>query len=112
MIGKEVVEESPVTLAKVLEILRKRKKKGELGFGQRMAYDYAQKFASLSVKKAEKLVDDLIDTEKVMEHQAAVLANLMPETRSDVRLIFAKERTSLTDEDIDEILEIIDGYRE
>ena len=47
MIGKEVVNNRPVCLAEVLEILEKRSKEEELKYEQRLDFDYAQKFCKL-----------------------------------------------------------------
>lgn len=111
MIGKEIKGEKPVPLAKVLEILEKQKKQGDLEYGQRLTYDYAQKFAELNVKKVEELIGELLKLEKIREHQAVMLVDLMPKTKEDVELIFAKERTRLEEEDIKKILELINKYR-
>ncbi len=111
MIGKEVTGEKPVPLAKVLEILEKQKKRGELEYGQRLTYDYTQKLAKLDVKKAEELISELLKLEKIREHQAVALVDLMPERKEDVELIFAKERTRLEEEDIKKILELINKFR-
>ena len=111
MIGKGVKEEKPVTLAEVYKILKARKKEGELEYGQRLAYDYSQKFASLPPKKATELIKELLEIEKVREHQAVYIADLMPETADEIQLIFAKERTSLGDDDVSKILEIVGKYR-
>jgi len=111
MIGKEVTDEKPVPLAKVFEILEKEKKRGELEYKQRLTYDYAQKFSELDVKKAEGLIGELLKLEKLREHQAVTLVDLMPEKKEDVELIFAKERTRLEEEDIKKILELINKYR-
>lgn len=111
MIGEELIEEKPITLSEALEILEKRKEKGELEFGQRVAYDYTQKFTKLSPDKSCELVDNLLKIEKVRDYQAVTLANLMPETKDGVRLVFAKERTSLTEDLIEQILSIINEYR-
>ena len=112
LIGKGVSNERPMTLAEVLEILEKQKKRGELEYGQRLTYDYAQKFAKLDVKKARELMEELLKLGNIREHQAVVLVDLMPETEEDVQLIFAKERTRLGEEDIKKLLELIDKYRE
>lgn len=112
MIGKEVTDEKSVALAKVLEILKKQKKRGELEYKQRLTYDYAQKFAELNIKKAGELIGELLKLEKIRTHQAIALVDLMPERKEDVELIFAKERTKLEEEDIKKILELIDKYRE
>lgn len=111
MIGKEVTDEKPVPLAKVLEILEKQKKRGELEYKQRLTYDYSQKFAELNIKDAEELIGELLKLEKIREHQAVALVDLMPETKEDVELIFAKERTRLEEEDIKKVLELINKYR-
>ncbi len=111
MIGKGVKKEKPVTLAEAYDILKKRKEEGELEYSQRLTYDYTQKFVSLTPKKARELIKELLEIEKVREHQAVFLADLMPETEEDVQLIFAKERTSLSDDDVKKILEIVGKYR-
>lgn len=112
MIGKGVSKERPVTLAEVLEILERQKKRGDLEYGQRLTYDYAQKFAKLDAKKARQLMEELLKLGNIHEHQAVALVDLMPETEEDIQLIFAKERTRLGKEDIKKLLELIDKYRE
>lgn len=111
MIGKRVTGEKSVPLAKVLEILKEQKKRGELEYGQRLTYDYAEKFVKLDVKKVEELMNELLKTGKIREHQAVALVDLMPETKDDIKLIFSKERTSLEEDDIKKILELINKYR-
>lgn len=112
LIGKGVSKERPVTLAEVLEILERQKKRGDLEYGQRLTYDYAQKFAKLDAKKARQLMEELLKLGNIHEHQAVALVDLMPETEEDIQLIFAKERTRLGKEDIKKLLELIDKYRE
>lgn len=112
MIGKRMVKERPVPMAEVLKILEKEKKEGELEYGQRLTYDYAQKFAKLDPKQAEELKAELLKIEKIREHQAVALVDLMPETKEDVELIFSKERTRLEEDEIKNILELINKYRE
>ena len=75
MIGKEVTDEKSVALAKVLEILKKQKKRGELEYKQRLTYDYAQKFAELNIKKAGELIGELLKLEKIRTHQAIALVS-------------------------------------
>lgn len=111
MIGKKVASEKAVPLAKVLGILKERKKQGELEYEQRLAYDYAQKFSKLDPKKTEKLIGELLALGKLKEHQAVMLVDLMPETKEDIELIFAKERTRLDEEDIKKVLELLGKYR-
>ncbi|MDI6642986.1 MAG: RNA polymerase Rpb4 family protein [Candidatus Hodarchaeaceae archaeon] len=112
MIGKRTVKERPVPLAEVLMVLEKEKKAGELEYGQRLTYDYAQKLVKLDPKKAKELMEELLKLERLREHQVVALVDLMPETKEDVELIFAKERTRLEEDEIKKILDIINKYRE
>ena len=112
MIGKRVVKEKPVPLAEVLSILEKTKKQGELEYWQRLTYDYAQKFAKYKPEEAKKLMDELLKMEKIREHQAVAIVDLMPETKDDIELIFSKERTKLEDDEVKKILEIVKKYNE
>ncbi|MEM2908048.1 MAG: RNA polymerase Rpb4 family protein [Candidatus Hadarchaeales archaeon] len=111
MIGKGVSNEKVITLAEVLEILEKQKKHGELGYGQRLTFDYAQKFAKLDAGKARELVGELLKLGNLKEHQAVALVDLMPETKEDIQLIFSKERVRLGEEDIQKILDLINKFR-
>lgn len=111
MIGDEVKEEKTVAFAEALEILEDREEEKELEFEQRLAYDYLQKFSQLPLDETKELLEELLDLEKVRRHQAVILANNMPENKQDVRLIFAKERTSLSEETVEKILEIVEKYR-
>ncbi|PIU14415.1 MAG: DNA-directed RNA polymerase subunit F, partial [Hadesarchaea archaeon CG08_land_8_20_14_0_20_51_8] len=60
MIGKKTLAEKPVTLAEALEVLEKQKKGEELGYSQRLTYDYAQKFSKLTARKAKELAEELL----------------------------------------------------
>lgn len=112
MIGKGVSNEKPVTLAEVLDILEKVEKRGELGHEQRLAYDHAQKFSRLNADRARELVEKLVEALDIKHGQAVALADLMPETREDVELVFVKERKKLEEKEIDLVLELVNRYRE
>jgi DNA-directed RNA polymerase subunit F len=112
VIGKKTLAEKPVTLAEALEILEKQKERGELGYAQRLTYDYAQKFAKITAKKAKELAGELLKLGNLNERQVVALVDLMPETKEDIQLIFVKERTKLEDKEIEKVLELIKKYRE
>ncbi|MEW6222547.1 MAG: RNA polymerase Rpb4 family protein [Candidatus Hadarchaeota archaeon] len=110
MVGKQVTAEKPVSLAEVLETLEKEKKKGDLDYTQRLAYDYAQKFAKLESKKAGEMVEELLKLGNLKDHQVVSIVNIMPETKEDLELLFLKERTKLEEGDVKKILEIVEKY--
>lgn len=109
---KKVLTEKITPLSEVKEILESRSKEGELKYEQRLTLDYASKFAKIKSGKAEKFIKELMGAvDKVKERQAIKIADLLPVTPDDVRVIFAKERFSLTENEIKKILEIVDKYR-
>ncbi len=111
MIGKEVVNNRPVCLAEVLEILEKRSKEEELKYEQRLDFDYAQKFCKLKAKKASKLLEKLTSLGLTL-YQAVLLVDLMPEKEEEINLIFAKEKNKPDEKVTSQILELLDQFRE
>ncbi|MEM3402307.1 MAG: RNA polymerase Rpb4 family protein [Candidatus Hadarchaeales archaeon] len=110
MIGKRVIEERPVTLAEVKKILESQKKQ-EMDYGQRLSYDYAQKFAKVDAETAGKIREELVALGKLRENHIVTIIDLMPETKEDLEMIFYKERVGIAEEDFKKILEILDKYR-
>ncbi|MEM2889819.1 MAG: RNA polymerase Rpb4 family protein [Candidatus Hadarchaeum sp.] len=110
MIGKRVVKEKPVPLAEVLGILEKVKKEGELEYWQRLTYDYAQKFAKVKPKEAQELMEELLKMDKIKEHLAVAIIDLMPESKEDLELLFSKERVKLEEDEANRVLELVKKY--
>ena len=111
MIGKKTIQTRPAALGEVAEILSERKGDGELGFEQQATLEYSQKFAKLTADKAKKLSAELAKLEKVSPDAAAKIADLLPKKRGELSLVFAKERYSLTDKDLEEIMSVVEKYR-
>lgn len=110
MIGKRVLETDPIPLVQVKPMLEEREEVHELSYEQNLALDHVTKFAKISVENAEKLVGEL--EEIIKKTQAIKIADVMPEDMDDMRLIFAKERGSHKKEEMENILKIVDKYRE
>ena len=110
MIGKKVLETTPIPMVKVKSLLEERAQKQELSYEQNLALDHVTKFSKNSAENTEKLVEELGD--KVKPNQAIKIADTMPEDMADMRLMFAKERGSHKKEDLEEILKIVNKYRE
>lgn len=97
-----------VSLSEVRNILKKvEKERKELIYEQRIALDHAQKFSALPVKKVNELIDDLLKLDFIKDIHAYKLADILPTTEDEVKAIFAKERFTLSDGDIKNILNII-----
>jgi len=103
----------PVSLAEVKSILKKiSKERDEMIYEQKIALEHAQKFAKLSIKKTEDIVKDLSKFDFIQEIHAYKIADILPTTEDDVKTIFAKERITLGENDIKNILEIVKKYSE
>ncbi len=109
MIGKKVVDTDPITIAEVKVMLEELSESHELTYEQNLALDHVTKFSKIDEESANKLVEELAETLK--KTQAIKIADIMPEDMADLRLIFAKERGTYKQEDLEKILEIVDKYR-
>lgn len=101
----------PITISEVKNILKKvEKDRKEMLYEQKIALEHAQKFARLSVKKAEELVKELLKLEFLQDIHAYKITDILPTTDDDVKTIFAKERITLSENDIKKILELVKKY--
>lgn len=99
---------SYVSLAEVKNLLRKVEKEREtLLYEQRIALEHAQHFVKLPANKTTELIKKLKQLEIIKEVHAYKIADLLPTTKDEVQSIFAKERMTLTDKDIQRILDVV-----
>lgn len=104
-------EEQYLTLAEIKELLeREEKERGSLNMEQKYALTHAQTFAKLPVAQGRELVADLLKVEMMTPANAYKLADLLPTHADDVRAVFAKERFSLSKEDVDLVVQIASKY--
>ena len=105
-----VDEEEFASLGDVKNLLTKSEKEGELTYEQRLALEHANQFSGLNVKDTNKLIKALVKMERVSESLAFKIAELLPQHPDEVRPIFAKERFTLEDNEIKEIIDLVKGY--
>jgi len=110
MIGKKVIDTDPITISEVKDMLGEISEHYELTYEQNLSLDHVTKFSKLDEEEAKKLVEEL--SELIKKTQAIKVTDIMPEDLADLRLIFAKERGSFKQEDMEKILEIVDKYRQ
>ena len=100
-----------VSLSEVKNILKKvSKERKEISYEQRIALEHAQKFAKLSVKQTNDLIKDLMNLEFLEQSHVFKIADLLPTSYDDAKTIFAKERVTLSDEEIKKIFDIVGKY--
>ncbi|OFV67292.1 MAG: DNA-directed RNA polymerase subunit F [Candidatus Syntrophoarchaeum caldarius] len=114
MIVKKVLGEEILTLAEAKEILLKVRDEHEgeeLSYEKRKAIEHAELFCHMDAARSRAMVEELEKLDKMKPELAVRIADLLPETRDEIRAIYAKERFTLTEEELDEIREIVDKYR-
>jgi len=123
MIVKEILNESVLTLAEAKELLKPLKvsraetkeeegeEKGEeIRYERRKASEHTSKFAKGGEKESRALINKLLGLPKMKEGIAVLITDLMPKSPNEVRAIYAKERFTITEEDIEKILDCVAQY--
>lgn len=116
---KKVISEEMISLPELREILitiREQRSSGEeeaegsartMSYELRKSIDHADSLGKTSPETAAKIVSELMKLEKMKPEIAYRIANIMPESRDEIRAIYAKERFTLLPEDMDQILDIL-----
>ncbi|NJE42390.1 RNA polymerase Rpb4 family protein [Thermococcus sp. GR6] len=120
MIGRKKLEERYLTIAETKELLERRKAEGveenpeePMFYEARVSLEHAERFAKLKPEQAKELKERLLALfEWLDERLAAKLVDLMPEDYFDIRVIFTKEDYMPTREEAEEIIKLLDDYRE
>jgi len=97
-------------ISEVKEMLSKLGNERELNREQKIALEHSERVALLPSKKARELAKKLMQIGKVEEKQACKMADLLPKEREEVVAIFAKETYIPSEEEIEQILEVIREY--
>jgi DNA-directed RNA polymerase subunit F len=69
-------------------------------------------FSRTSAEKAREFVNKLLEVEKMKPEIAIRIVDTMPLSRDELRTLYAKERYTLSDEELDTILELVMDYME
>ncbi len=113
---KEVKEFDYITISEAKDVMERiaeeRQKRKELLFETRRALRHLRTFSKLPADKAKELVEELLKLPQVPNKEIAVkLVDILPRVPDEVRIIYAKEKTTLTTEEIEQILDVINKYR-
>ncbi len=113
MMRKIIESGKPVTVSEVKNILSRREKEGELHHEQKLALEYARKFALLSEAGSKSLIGQLLKLKipRFKERHAAKIVDFMPENEDALKTIFLKESVTLKKDEIEKILKVVDKAR-
>ncbi len=109
MIGEKMVEEKPITLFQVKELLKARKKEKELTYEQDQTYKYASTFSKLPKAKTAKLLGELEKLETISEELAIKLVDVMPTEEETINL-FREKKDEVSEEDLKAALELLKKF--
>jgi DNA-directed RNA polymerase subunit F len=100
-------ESEYVSIPEVKEILEGMQgdEEHELNYEQKLALEHATYSVHTTPKEAEKLVKDLMEHERITEALAFKIVEIWPTHADDVKAIFAKERFTLKEDEVEEILQ-------
>lgn len=112
MLVKEILEEEMLTMAEAKEILlemRDERDKLEIepGYELRRAINHVELFSKTDAAASRKIVEELLELEKMKPDIAYRLADIMPTSFDEIRSIYAKERFTLSEEELTKILDIV-----
>jgi DNA-directed RNA polymerase subunit F len=115
MLVKQIISEEILTLGEVRNLLEevkeeRSKEDKELGYELRKAISHAEIFAKLEAKKSRELMDELLKLEKMKPEIAVRIVDILPMTNDEVRSIYAKERYTLSEKELKDILELVTKY--
>ncbi len=100
-----VISSKPVALEEANELLAARKKEGELDYVQEQALEYSEKFSDSSRKEKAKKVFEELKEKKIPLNTAIKIVEIWPKNADTLRLILAKERVELSEEEFNSVLE-------
>ncbi|KAF5412089.1 MAG: RNA polymerase Rpb4 family protein [Euryarchaeota archaeon] len=111
MIVKKLICEELLTVPEAKEMLDRVKEErideGELGYELRKTIRHVDAFSKMDAGKSRALVNSLLELEKMKPEIAIRIADIVPETRDELRSIYAKERFILITDDLDQMLDRI-----
>ncbi|WP_311171901.1 RNA polymerase Rpb4 family protein [Halobellus ordinarius] len=115
-IFKEKVDEEYLTVSEVKTLLedveaeRAADEERELRYELARAIEHVNRFATLDPEESRDLVEELLEQEKVDATTAIKIADLLPESRDELRAVYAQERYALDGDELDEILNVVAKY--
>jgi len=108
---RKIVSVKTISIPETKKILEKASKE-ELGEFQRRTLEYAKKFSRVKPEKAGKLIDELGKKFQIERADAIQIANCMPRTIEELRSVLAVKGRVIVTTHVEEILKVVDDYRE
>ncbi len=109
----KTVSEKNLTIAELKDILEKQEAQRELSTLENVTLDYARKLDKIGdPEKARRLVDELMEKYGLPEEYAVQLVNILPRVPGEVRMILSPLNRIFSDDEIQDILNLLSSILE
>ncbi|NHV11873.1 MAG: hypothetical protein HA488_01455 [Candidatus Verstraetearchaeota archaeon] len=109
-IPRVISEKIEVPYAVVKDLLKKRMETGDLSTLQNLTLDVSSKIAKIDSQKADDLIKKLVDEFKLSRFSAVQIANILPKTIEELRVLTLTEGRVLLTSELQRILEVIRSF--
>ena len=106
----EIKDEKFVSWYDAKKILEKKAKEKELGYEQKNALEHLRKFSRIPQKSAESLIAELDKIERLKEKHKVAIADMLPKDEDELRMLFANEIVTISDEDKKKIISLVKKF--
>lgn len=113
MSNEKLIQERPITLAELGDDLTKlEKEEKELNFRSNKAKAYIKAFIKTTKKQSEELNKKIqeLSIPRLKERQIVKIIDLLPKDLDDLKMIFVGETTTVSDENMKKILDVVKEY--
>ena len=107
----KIVKAEPVPMAVAKDVMSKREKLGELNYEQKLALEHLKNFTKLNEKDAKKFIEEITAIVKMSPETLMQIVNILPKTPDELRMIFAREKFSLKEDEIKQILDVVAKFK-
>ena len=115
MTNPHVIEEAPLNIVEVKEMLKKIKDRDqELNFRAQKTAEYLEAINTIKPKQAKELKEKLeaMEIPRVKEAQIQKIIDIMPRTIEGAKTIFAGLNISVTADNVKKVVTLINEYAE
>lgn len=113
MASIKLIEEKPVSLSELKEKLDDiQKRDTELSFRGNKVRDYLNKLVKMDLESSEELKKKIaaLDVPRIKDRQIAKTIDILPENIDDLKALMTGETTTITDENMQKIIDVIKDF--
>ena len=114
MVKPEIIEQKPISISEVKDILSKiHKRDEELSFRGGKTEDYVNEMGALGIRKAKEFIKKLEELEvpRLREQHILKIADTLPENTEQLKLILSGYNLTIVKDNLKKSMDVVDEYR-